>query len=269
MKQRIITALIVLPLVFVMLWLGGWPFALFITLVLATAGYEWNQLFQKKGFQPAHWITIGGIVVFAGLGFFWGIQYDHWFWLVFLFVGMAFAIIQYENGTSQLPVDFLIHLGGVAYIGGLGRHFIFVRQLTNGGWWFFFFMALTALGDTAAYVIGKQWGKHKLGRYVSPNKSWEGLISGFVMAALVGLTFSLVAPTWFSFKSWCAMVFAGLLYVVSIIGDLGVSMFKRWAGVKNTGNLLPGHGGVLDRIDAHLWTMAIGYQLLILFLPPG
>lgn len=269
MKQRVITSLIVLPVVFVMIWLGNWPFILFIMLVLAVAGYEWNQLFQKKGFQPAHWVTIGGIVVFTGLGSIWGIQCDHWFWLVFLFLGMAYAIIQYENGTSQLPVDLLIHLGGVAYIGGLGRHFIFMRQLPNGGWWFFFLIAITALGDTAAYMIGKQWGKHKLGRYVSPNKSWEGVVSGFVMAALVGLVFSLVATTWFFFKPWCAIVFAGFLYVFSIIGDLGVSMFKRWAGVKNTGNLLPGHGGVLDRIDTHLWTMAIGYQLLILLLPTG
>jgi phosphatidate cytidylyltransferase len=132
----------------------------------------------------------------------------------------------------------------------------------NGELWFLFFVTLTAVGDTSAYLIGQQWGKHKMGQRVSPNKSWEGYAAGIVSAILMGLGFSVLAGGWFKFTPVWGMVFAGLLYAVIPIGDFGISMFKRWAGVKNTSNLLPGHGGILDRIDTHLWTMALGYHIL-------
>jgi phosphatidate cytidylyltransferase len=179
-----------------------------------------------------------------------------------LFAILLQAILRYEQKHDSAPVDFLINLGGVLYIGGLGLHFLFVRELPSGGLWFLFFVMVTAVGDTGAYLIGQRWGKHKMGNRVSPNKSWEGYLAGIVTAGLVGLVFAIVAGNWFPLDVLEGTAFAVALYIVIPIGDFGISLFKRWAGVKNTGNLLPGHGGILDRIDTHLWTMTMGYYIL-------
>lgn len=260
-KQRTLTAIALLPMIGLMVWLGGGYFAIFFLLILGTAGYEWVHLFRTAGFHPSFVLVITGVVGFLLIDRFGEIA-KTWFWLLFLLCCLAYAILQYEKGTDSAPVDFLVHAGAVLYIGGLGIYFFLVRNLVNGELWFLFLVTLTSIGDTGAYLIGQRWGSHKMGRRVSPNKSWEGYAAGIITAALTGLGFGLLGGAWFTLRPVAGMVFAGFLYAIIPIGDFGISMFKRWAGVKNTSNLLPGHGGILDRIDTHLWTMALGYHIL-------
>jgi phosphatidate cytidylyltransferase len=266
MRQRIITALILLAIVFFFLWLGGIYFSIFISLVLMGAGIEWCRLFKSAGYSANTWF-----VVFAILGYILVSLIDKegsfpFYVLGFIFIALLFAIHLFEANSEKAVFTLLIQICGVFYLSEFGLSFIRLRNLSNGGWWLFFFIAITALGDTAALFVGKPWGKHKLGKRVSPNKSWEGLIAGVLTAGLTGLTFSLLAKQWFVFKPLWSVLLGSGVYLISVIGDMAISMIKRWAGEKNSSELLPGHGGILDRIDSHLWSSTLGYHLLVLFL---
>lgn len=123
-------------------------------------------------------------------------------------------------------------------------------------------MAIAWVADTGAYFVGKQFGKHKLAKHISPGKSVEGAIGGFILVAvylsiLHYINFAVYLPTYSTvFK------FALIVTVISIIGDLFESWLKRVAGVKDSGNILPGHGGIFDRIDSLIAVMAIAFAII-------
>ena len=120
------------------------------------------------------------------------------------------------------------------------------------------------LGDGAAYFVGSHFGKHKMSPRVSPNKSWEGYVGGVIGGALGAL---LLASLWHlrapAITPVKGLILGLIVTIVSPLGDLGESMLKRGFGVKDTSQLLPGHGGIMDRIDSWLWAAAIGYYLIL------
>ena len=121
--------------------------------------------------------------------------------------------------------------------------------------------------DTGAYFIGVRFGRHRLSPRLSPKKSWEGYLAGVVSGTLVGAL--LAWACWLAFASsawlpvWKGALLGFILAALSALGDLGESMIKRQVGVKDSGNMLPGHGGVFDRIDSWLWGVVIGYYLVV------
>jgi phosphatidate cytidylyltransferase len=128
----------------------------------------------------------------------------------------------------------------------------------------FFALALNWVGDSAAYYIGRQFGKHKLAPRVSPGKSWEGAIASVLGAVLFGLIYLghfLPQIPW-----WQVIVMAAIANTAGQLGDLAESALKRGAGVKDSGNLLPGHGGILDRVDSSLFALPVVYVLYSLSL---
>lgn len=261
-KQRTLTAFFLILVVGLMVWLGGWFFTIFIFAALLLCGYEWVTMFRAQKFQPSMvliFLGIGGILLLRTLVM---VSVLEIFLLLFLLFTLSFGIYQYEKGIDTAPLNFLICLSGVIYLGGLGWYFIGIRNMPNGHLWLLFFTAIAAIGDTGAYLIGQRWGRHKMGKRVSPNKSWEGYFGGIFFALITGAVFFLVSGEWFPLSLPEAMLFSGLVYCILPVGDFGISLFKRWAGVKNTGELLPGHGGILDRIDTHLWMAAIGFFYL-------
>jgi phosphatidate cytidylyltransferase len=118
----------------------------------------------------------------------------------------------------------------------------------------------TWIADSGAYVFGKSMGRHKLSPRLSPNKTVEGYIGGIV----VGTGFTVLIGYFLGVDLVLALILGLLVSIVSPAGDLGVSMLKRSAGVKDSGNFLPGHGGALDRIDSLIWSVAMAYYLLLL-----
>ncbi|MBR0375521.1 MAG: phosphatidate cytidylyltransferase [Firmicutes bacterium] len=207
LKQRVITAAIAIPLLFLFLWLNGW------------------------------WL--GGLVIVLGLI---GL-YEYWK----LLIGME----------RQQDLRWLI--GGAAYIVLGFLAFFGVRQVGAMAW----LLTVIWSTDTAAYEIGRRWGKHKLAPAISPNKTWEGAVAGLIAGSILGMIAALITTDAGWFAAWIVSLF---ISGVGQIGDLVESKVKRLAGVKDSGNLLPGHGGILDRFDSLLLSSMFMFFLARLFV---
>jgi phosphatidate cytidylyltransferase len=153
------------------------------------------------------------------------------------------------------------------YIGLCAWHLIRLRDLPQDGrWWTFIVVPAILFADCAAYLVGSQWGRRKLAQYVSRGKTWEGYLAG-VLAG--GLTSALLAWLW-SFEAGPGstitvlrgLAVGTLIGAIAPAGDLAISTVKREAGAQDSGKLLPGHGGVLDRLDSVLWAGVIGYTFI-------
>ncbi len=131
-----------------------------------------------------------------------------------------------------------------------------------GAWWLLFVMLLVWGADSGAYMFGRLFGKHKLAPKVSPGKTWEGFFGGLLSSAIIAWLFALLAPL--SVAPGTLIICAVIATLASVLGDLTESMFKREAGIKDSGNLIPGHGGILDRIDSLTAAVPVFACLLLL-----
>jgi phosphatidate cytidylyltransferase len=180
---------------------------------------------------------------------------------------MTWHLLDYENGRDKAASDFTVTIAGIVYLGWIGAYLIEIRYLQNGLWWLLLVLPAAWLADMAAYFIGSRFGRHKLSPRLSPKKSWEGYWSGILFAsigsaALAVLWHSLGGP---AVPWWKGAALGAVISVLTLLGDLGESMFKRQAGLKDSSNIIPGHGGVLDRIDSWLWAGVLGYFLIVWF----
>jgi phosphatidate cytidylyltransferase len=145
-----------------------------------------------------------------------------------------------------------------------------LRSLPDGLWWLLTALPSVWVGDSAAYFVGRAFGRHRLAPRLSPKKSWEGYLAGIVGAAAAGAGFAalwgVAAGPSASVTPERGLVLGAVLGLLTTLGDLGISMIKREVQVKDSGTLLPGHGGALDRLDSWLWAGAIGYYLIGLML---
>lgn len=148
-------------------------------------------------------------------------------------------------------------IAGPLYVGLLLGHLHALRHVRDGAWWVFLVLIMTWAYDTGAFGAGRLWGRTGFMRHISPSKTREGVLGGLVLAGLSGLagvpTVGLSVPV--------ALMVGVLTGVVAQAGDLVESMFKRQTGVKDSGAILPGHGGLLDRIDSLLFTGALGFYV--------
>lgn len=151
---------------------------------------------------------------------------------------------------------------GIFYIGLLGGHVVLLRFLPEGGSWLIIASAVTACSDSGAYFVGRAWGKRKLCPSISPNKTVEGAVGGIISGLAAALFFALLL---LSDISWLFLVCAAIvLGLVGIAGDLTESIIKRGTGTKDSGSILAGHGGILDRVDSLLFVCPVLYYLLVL-----
>jgi phosphatidate cytidylyltransferase len=170
--------------------------------------------------------------------------------MVCLFALFLFYLLSYEH-IEQLALDLALNTLGLLYPPLLIGHFVWLRFLPQGEWWVLWLLLVMFAGDTAAFYAGRTWGEKKLYPQVSPGKTWVGLWGGLAASILVGVGLGLrllpevrpLALLWLSLT----LGFLGLL------GDLFESMLKRQAQTKDAGQLLPGHGGMLDRLDSLLF----------------
>ncbi len=254
LKTRIISALILLPLVLGALWVGGWAFTALVVVLVTIAALEYRRMFS--GQESA--IAVSVILSYTWL---W-LAYGHWEKPVILSLGLPLLtlaaagehVFAYHcaRATAQ---RWAMSVAGGLYLGIGGAHLLRLRWLAYGRWWLLLTLVIIWMADSGAYFVGRAWGRHKMAPAISPNKSWEGYIAGMVSGALVGAAGSLLWPDNASvhLTMWQGAVLGSTLAILTPLGDLFVSSLKREVGVKDTSALIPGHGGVLDRLDSLLW----------------
>ncbi len=269
--KRVAVVIVLLPIGLAGILLGGWAYTLGIAAILALAGWEYVRLMNAGGFRPALVMVTGGAALLA-IGRGWnGFTSAPGLISLLVLASMAYHLAAYERGRDPSGSDFGITLGGIVYLGWIGAYFISLRALPDGKWWVLFVLPVIWAADSGAYFIGVRFGRRRLSPRLSPKKSWEGYLAGVAASTLAGALLALLWPAlpsaWGPPASaawpglWKGALFGFILAALATLGDLGESMIKRQVGAKDSGKLLPGHGGVFDRIDSWLWGAVIGYYL--------
>ena len=261
--ERIAIALLLIPFGIWVIGAGGWLFTLTIAGILGLAAYEYARLFETRGSRPAIHLVVIGALTFVVVRHMVSFSLDIELLAAFVLLSMTWHAVDFERGAPQAGTDFALTVAGLVYVGWLGSFFIPLRHLPDGVWWFMTALPVVWLADSAAYSFGKRFGKHKLAPRLSPNKTWEGYLAGIVFGPLLTMGFVLLwrfgAGPESTITLTRALIVCLIVASVAPIGDLGISMLKRQFGVKDTGSLLPGHGGALDRIDSWVWAAVLGY----------
>jgi len=263
LKQRIITALILAPLALCGFFLlEGGSFALFIGAVVVLGGWEWARL---SGFEAQSSRILYAVVVAALLFVLyllpdlapWLLVAALIWWLMATWLVLTFpeSSAHWASAICKLVIGLLILLPA-------WQGLVLIKQMPLGNWLILSVMILVWGADIGAYFSGKAFGRRKLAPKVSPGKSWEGLYGGLAACLLITAVVG-VYRGWSLGEIIFALVSAAIVVLISVVGDLTESMFKRKSGVKDSSNLLPGHGGVLDRIDS--LTAAIPVFALLLW----
>lgn len=267
--QRVLTGIVLVPTVLALVLYAPPPlFAAAVVLIALLALREFLDLADKYGLAPLH----GLAYVFAFGAVLWPLTP----WEIMPYHGLLVILALALAMRSSRPLEKSLGgagstLLGVLYVALPMAYLVSLRQRPTGEYLALYVLILTWISDTAAYYAGRTFGRHKLAPRVSPGKTWEGTV-GSLLAALVFGYFWMQyfvprAPLWLNLATAAAVNIAGQF------GDLAESALKRGADVKDSGSLLPGHGGALDRIDALLFAIPVmWYDVLILlqpYLSPG
>jgi phosphatidate cytidylyltransferase len=262
-RKRLIVVIFLVPVIVGLDVIGGWLYSLAISLVLALAAWEFWQMFRKGGYLISPYLLIAGVVL-LGLRYYLDFLGVEFVIALLVLVSMSVYVLEFERGMQNAATNFCINMGGILYIGLLGSYFITLRQVNDGLWWFLIVLPAAWFADLGGYFIGRWLGKHRMAPKVSPKKTWEGYVGGILFGlagtALMAFLWHLRAPEVTVIRG---LVIGAVIAVIIPLGDLGESIIKRQFGYKDSSNLIPGHGGILDRIDTWLWSAAIGYYLVI------
>jgi phosphatidate cytidylyltransferase len=255
--SRILVAAILLPLVLGVVWLGGWWL---FALALAGGLLALHELYaMARSLRP---LVLGGYIglILALLG----MELGGVTWLVggMLATGLvAFVVFGFSDARPSATAAISVTLLGVMWIGGGLAFLLLLRDIPVHGRLIVFTTLLTVFADdTAAFFVGRTVGRHKMAPTISPGKSWEGFVGGTVAAMAVAF-FALYDQGFLS--NWEALLFGAAIAVAATLGDLFESAVKRDLGVKDSGRLLAGHGGVLDRVDSLLWAGPVAFFVVL------
>jgi phosphatidate cytidylyltransferase len=250
--KRVVTSLILIPLVLYIVILGR-PWLAFAAVTLSAMICYWEYC----GIAAGYGVTKLGPVGFAaGLGVLALSDGAAIFLTVVALAGISLAMRSHDL-AEVLPRASAMLLG-VVYIFGSWKCAILLRGVSP--YWLLFALAINWVGDISAYYVGKNLGIHKLARQISPGKSWEGSIASVVVSVGFGVFYlNRFSPAMPAIQAIGLSVLAN---IAGQLGDLAESALKRGAGVKDSGTILPGHGGLLDRVDSALFTMPLVYVWL-------
>jgi phosphatidate cytidylyltransferase len=265
--KRLWVTAILLPIGIAAIVAGGWYLTTLVAIFMCLAAWEYSSLFRTGGLQPATTLVVGGTFILLIGRNLTGFDSAGWMISLIILVVMAFHLVAYERGRDQAATDFAVTLAGILYIGWFGAYFISLRSLPEGKWWILVVLPAVWFADTGAYFIGKRIGKHQLSPRLSPKKTWEGylggIVSGVVLTTLLSAIWRVGAGPASAITAWRGALVGLVMGIFPTLGDLGESMIKRQVGVKDSGNVLPGHGGAFDRIDSWLWAVVLGYYMVV------
>ena len=272
LKKRIITSLWFVPLLVIVVWFGGEPgFTALMVIFGILAALEFYRMVAMSKAPP---LTYFGLIWTA----------------LFILSRNSELLAILESYLKPVPVTpFLLTaavvppllwllsrrqkegafttwawtIAGILYVGWLLSHLVALRGLDAGRNWVFFALFTTWASDTTAFFIGRKLGRHKLAPNISPGKTWEGATGGILGAIIVSILFFTATPFHLPLTYWQAIPLSILVSIFGQVGDLVESLLKRNMGVKDSGKLMPGHGGVLDRMDSIIFAGIVVYYYVI------
>jgi phosphatidate cytidylyltransferase len=270
LKHRVVTAAVSLPLIVLAIWFGDrWPwFTLLIAAAALAGAYEFYRMANFDRREPLLY-----------LGLLWTLALvlsphysnpDLLPIVVTAVILVSLICLLLRPSPERAFRDWAWTIVGALYVGWMLSYWLNLRGLEDGRNWVYLAMLTTFANDTGAYFIGRAWGKHKLAPKISPSKTREGALGGLICAILAAVVIATILKlisvklgASFVFTYWQIMLLGFLVGIFAQFGDLVESLLKRNMGVKESGNLLPGHGGVLDRFDSLIFVGAMVYHYVI------
>lgn len=291
---RLLTAIVALPLVIYLVILGGIPFTVLIAAAVTIALYEFNMMMMARGFKPGKTVSYVLGILLVGVAYF---SNEYYLTVLVTFSALIIMVVQLsKRDVNASIIGMAVTVLGLLYIPWLLAHAVLVRglgqeivvkygdlerfrrfvpqpemadQFATAVSLFFVFLviACTFGNDTGGYFAGRFFGKHKLAPTVSPKKTWEGFVGGVLASMLAACVVKWIFDHWVPngilvhFPYGGCLLLGAALGIVGAIGDLVESLIKRDADIKDSGWIIPGHGGMLDRIDALLFTFPLTYYV--------
>lgn len=253
LAQRVLAAIVGAPLLLALAYAGGWPFAAAAALLAAIGWHELTGMLAAREIRPNGWLGLPAVLAFIAAARF-AASFTAGLVAALVLAALAYAV---ASGGRFTFADAAASVFGALYTGYLFSYLVLLRGLGFGQ--VALVLVVTWAADTAAYFAGRTFGRHKLAPRISPGKSIEGALAGLAASALVGAAGGPLA----GLPAAVGLAVGAVAGVVGPIGDLAESTVKRWCGVKDSGSILPGHGGVLDRFDSLLFVAPCTYYLLL------
>jgi len=254
---RLVSGVLLAPIALGAVWLGGWFLAAVAGLALLVAFLEFLRMGAGAGYRMAR---APGVAAVAALWLAATGTAGSWSPLVLWGAALWLAFSLLRRPIIDRVPGVAMTLFGVAYVGGLGTYFLLLRDLHEGERLLMLVLVATWAADIAAFGVGVRWGRRRLAPHISPGKSVEGAIGGLLGAVLgTAVAWRILCPGRFSAVEILGV--GAALGVTAVLGDLVESVIKRNLKVKDASRVIPGHGGVLDRIDSLLFTVPMAYYL--------
>jgi phosphatidate cytidylyltransferase len=258
LRQRVITTIVLLPILIAAIWFGGCWLTLLVA-AIATAGViEFYRLDRNKKLSPLHYFGIIVTIALILLPYF----FNHITIVHILSVTVVVSLIwllfspRKEHAFNQWAWI----MAGILYLGLMLGFWVKLRNIDQGRDYVFWLLFIIIINDSAAYFTGKALGRHALAPRISPKKTWEGAIGGLIASILISVLFGFIFSLPLSYRQ---LVIMGIgASILAQLGDLIESLLKRNSAVKDSGTIMPGHGGILDRIDSYILTAAVAYYVI-------
>lgn len=273
LTQRTLSAILLIPVVIALVWFGGWVAFGGAVLALAIGLWELRRMFAAKGWRPLLSLSFIAGIVFSVVAVLWHDHHDlAALALTVMLVMSALMTVSFgwliltRKTVEGAVMDWALTIGSAIYLSWPLAFFLLLRGDDVGakdagfGWLLAMFFMVWA-NDTFALLTGHYLGRHKLSPVISPAKTWEGFYGGLFFTICAALIFLLLVPRVFGIPlhlAWYhAVILGALVAVAATIGDLAESLLKRATGVKDSGAIVPGHGGILDRMDSLLFVVLV------------
>ena len=265
---RVLSALVGIPIILALLWFGGWALFGGLAVLTVTASYEMHRMLTGDGRRPLSLLSLVLSLDFllAAILTSWRLPLIEGGISILLLLTFTWLLVGRKALDGSL-VDWALTMAVPFYIGWPLSFFLLLRGshsgFSAGFWWMLAVLGGVWVFDSAAFFTGRFLGRHKLATQVSPSKTWEGVIGGII--GTIAVTLLLTLPLHLPF--YHAIILGMLISIAGQVGDLAESLIKRQTHVKDSSHLIPGHGGMLDRIDSQLFAVIVVYLYASWALP--
>ncbi len=263
LPAAIASGVVLAILAIVSLFTIPWLFGVLVIAALLGAVHEFVSVLRLKGIHVARTPVYLATVAIPSAAYIWGFEAQ----LAATGIAiLAVMIWRLRKGSEGFVADFSVSVMLVAYLPFITAFLMLTLAADNGPWRVFVFILLTVSNDIGGYAVGVLFGKHPIAPQISPKKSWEGLAGSVVLQSIVGI----VAFIYIFDAPWWQGLIAGIVMTIGATGgDFIESAIKRDLGVKDMGTILPGHGGIMDRLDSLIPNAFVSWVLFSIFLGSG